>query len=359
MSISNIVYITTDTIYAIKLGSPNSYWRLSWDIGTFASAIQDVISTLNTSEFCVVLGSTLPSIGSYAIRTHADLSEQLRTQVQAYTQALLDLGCQPQGVFSSPTLIRDYLLSQGHQDAEVLMSKYEQGRISLRDGQITLLSSELDLVHDSAGYIIYSDQNSLSPQTQKLPDITSLLKVESHAPQANPEFHLGSLEDLESPRQSKLGFGFFAVLALTLILAVVLAWVLYQPDTSLKEITPAPSEAPTQTPQATVIPTVPSPSNSSFAIQIQNGSGVAGSASKYAAILEQSGFTIKDITNAKNYNYQNSVVQAKTRVPKKTTNELLQLLQAESLSVDILDDDSPYDIVIILGKSQVTATSED
>jgi hypothetical protein len=88
-----------------------------------------------------------------------------------------------------------------------------------------------------------------------------------------------------------------------------------------------------------------------YEIEILNGSGVAGEASKQKDSLETAGFTISSIGNASNSDYKNTVIKAKTEVDKAFIAKLKSALESAFTvgDAEVLSDDSPVPVVVILG----------
>jgi len=126
--------------------------------------------------------------------------------------------------------------------------------------------------------------------------------------------------------------------------------------------TPMPSVSPvdesgeaTPTPAAnTVNPVDPSTGldRSTLSIEVQNGSGTVGAASKGADVLKGFGYKISSTGNADNYNYQDVTIQVKS-----TKSDFLALLKKDlgfsytvaNASSD-LSSDSTADALVIIGK---------
>jgi len=138
------------------------------------------------------------------------------------------------------------------------------------------------------------------------------------------------------------------------------------------QITPTPTEYqfPTDTPAPSVSPTValsPTPSvkpttspidkatgldRSNLTVEIQNGSGTVGVASKMSDIVKSFGYNVASVGNADNYNYENVTISVKSG-----SSKYLPLLKSD-LSKDYtigttssdLSASSSADALIIIGK---------
>lgn len=88
-----------------------------------------------------------------------------------------------------------------------------------------------------------------------------------------------------------------------------------------------------------------------YEIEIQNGSGVSGEASRQEASLEAAGFIVSSVGNADNSDYTDTVIKAKTGVEKAYLDKLKSVL-GETFTlegVETLPDDSLTSVVVILG----------
>ncbi len=123
--------------------------------------------------------------------------------------------------------------------------------------------------------------------------------------------------------------------------------------------TPTPEESPTETPTTTptVTKTTPSPTlsagldRSDLSIEIQNGSGVAGAATKMSDKLKALGYDISSTGNADNFDYEETVIQVTSS--KKAYLDMLKKdlsgdYTIESATADLTDSDA--EALIIIGK---------
>ncbi len=122
--------------------------------------------------------------------------------------------------------------------------------------------------------------------------------------------------------------------------------------------TPTPSPETSPTPKVTTAPTV-NPIDSStgldkseLTVEVQNGSGEVGVASKASDILKGFGYRVTAIGNADNFNYENATIQVKS-----TKSKYLPLLKKDlgfsytvgSSSAD-LSESSTADALVVIGK---------
>ncbi len=125
--------------------------------------------------------------------------------------------------------------------------------------------------------------------------------------------------------------------------------------------TPIPSTNPTSEPKSTVTPATKAVNpvdagtgldRSTLSIEIQNGSGVTGAASKASDVLKSFGYKISAIGNADNNDYGNTTIKVKS-----TKTNFLALLKKDlgfsytvgSTSAD-LSSSSTADALVIIGK---------
>lgn len=127
--------------------------------------------------------------------------------------------------------------------------------------------------------------------------------------------------------------------------------------------TPAPSVSPTSEPaKPTVVPSAKPTTNpvdsatgldrSTLSVEVQNGSGVTGAASKGADVLKSFGYKVSGIGNAENTDYENTTIQVKA-----AKSNFLSLLKKDlgfsytigSSSADLASS-STADALVIIGK---------
>jgi hypothetical protein len=102
-------------------------------------------------------------------------------------------------------------------------------------------------------------------------------------------------------------------------------------------VTPAPTEAPVV--------------RKDLAIEVENGSGVAGLAGKGKKILEDAGYTTVTTANADNYDYVGVTVKAKTAATAAVVvSDISSSYPSATASSTLLDTSSPVDAIVILGK---------
>ncbi|KKQ38490.1 MAG: hypothetical protein US54_C0009G0010 [Candidatus Roizmanbacteria bacterium GW2011_GWA2_37_7] len=115
----------------------------------------------------------------------------------------------------------------------------------------------------------------------------------------------------------------------------------------------------TQEPSSTPIPE--DVKKDAYSIEVQNGSGIAGEAGRAQTLLEDADFIIDSTGNADNYDYTETVIQAKEGVSEAWINKLTETLKEKygvSSSVETLDDaDSDSDVVVIVGQNDTDGNS--
>jgi len=131
--------------------------------------------------------------------------------------------------------------------------------------------------------------------------------------------------------------------------------------TSIAESTPTPTPEPvanTPTPSIVATPTAIAPTVSTsvkavLSIQVLNGSGVSGKANQVKEYLQKKGYQNIATGNASSFDYDQTVVMVKAA--KSQMDSIVKADLSGSVTVDpmknTLSIDSPYDIVIIVGKN--------
>ena len=115
---------------------------------------------------------------------------------------------------------------------------------------------------------------------------------------------------------------------------------------------PLVSVQPTATPVEVPTPTIEQVDRKDISIQVLNGGGVAGAASKMKTFLETTGYTVDDVGNSDDYSFEKTAILVKSgKEAYRTllTDDLLDEYTLES-ATDFLDADSPYDAQVIVGK---------
>ena len=185
---------------------------------------------------------------------------------------------------------------------------------------------------------------------------TKLEEVEELTDEAPPNFT--SLDDIQAqPEQKNNKKIVFIVLAVVIVLgAAGGGFYFYNKKKSAPEI-----QSETETEQIVVSPASepvePSPATTplerkDLAIQVLNGSGIAGKAGKMKDFLEEAGYEEIDTGNAETYDYEEAEIAVKENA--KDYLEMLtdDLSEKYSLAEETrtLDEDSEFDVIITVGK---------
>lgn len=120
-----------------------------------------------------------------------------------------------------------------------------------------------------------------------------------------------------------------------------------------------PAATPETTPEAQNVDELEEQSNteeldlSAFKIQILNGSGIAGEAGRVETLLNTYGFTETTVGNAGTYDFTDTEVSIKESSSNKLIDEFKSALARYSIvESDPLAENSPYDVVITVGKTK-------
>ncbi len=159
---------------------------------------------------------------------------------------------------------------------------------------------------------------------------------------------------ISNPKASSLGW-WIIIPGIFLLGALLGGIVFYQKGISKGEVlTPTPTsealnsaENPTPTPITQLDLT-------KFSVNILNGSGIPGEASKAKDLLVAAGFKISGTGNASSYNFTKTVVKAKSSVDADFVTKLVEAL-GKSYSVDktqTLSDSSADDVQVVVGSTK-------
>lgn len=122
--------------------------------------------------------------------------------------------------------------------------------------------------------------------------------------------------------------------------------------------------SPSPTPESTqkVVEETVAPSSSpsakldltKYAIKVQNGSGIPGTANSAKDLLTKAGFRVSGTGNADNYDYTDTIIKAKSEVPAdfiaKLTTTLSQTYKVAKSQT--LSDSSADSVLVIIGSSK-------
>ena len=165
------------------------------------------------------------------------------------------------------------------------------------------------------------------------------------SPAINPEI------TVVGKRGASLGVWVGAMLGVALAIGVSLVLLVRGPkNLSFMAASPTPTPVPTSTPEPTPTPSV---SKKDIKVSVINGGGVAGAGSKMKAFLEEKGYTVTTVSNAKEYSYTATEVQG-----KEGKEDIRSLLVSDLSSFDAkasettLKASDTNDATVIVGKSE-------
>lgn len=94
------------------------------------------------------------------------------------------------------------------------------------------------------------------------------------------------------------------------------------------------------------------PAKDSLKVQVLNGGGVPGAATKMRKTLEEAGYTVAAVGNAQEYTFEETEVQVKSG--KLAISEMVEKDVAKTYTIasesSPLSSDSEYDVVVVVGK---------
>jgi hypothetical protein len=146
---------------------------------------------------------------------------------------------------------------------------------------------------------------------------------------------------------------FFIILIIVIIILVGLYFLGASKKGSFNPLAPANktvTPVPSGKPSPTLTPTPVALERSELEIAVLNGSGVAGAAKDISSHLEDLGYTIKRVTNASKFDYQDVTI-----LITKDKSEYLEMLKkdlagkASNIETEI-DEDLTIDAEVIVGK---------
>ncbi len=160
-----------------------------------------------------------------------------------------------------------------------------------------------------------------------------------------PDANTTRLEIQKSDTKSSFLPKIMFIIPLILLLSIFVFIVVHQ-NTNNNQKSQVESITPTLTP-------IPTKAISDFKIQILNGTGTAGEASKVSDLLTKNDFSIESVGNAANYDFSQTQIEAKKSVPTSVVDLVKKSLEDDYPSKVLetsLTESSEFDIIITTGK---------
>lgn len=177
---------------------------------------------------------------------------------------------------------------------------------------------------------------------------------EEKAPIDTKEWIPSTDEEVEEKAPKSKLLVFFIIF---IIIGVIVGGFFYYRSSMKSKTTEEPSTTPETaevTPTPTQIPeeSVEEVDYSEYSVSVLNGSGIPGEAGTVQELLEELGLKDIDTGNAESYDYETTEVSFKDSVPSSVFNDIEETLGGEytvELTESTLDEDSSFDIIIIVG----------
>ncbi len=128
-------------------------------------------------------------------------------------------------------------------------------------------------------------------------------------------------------------------------------------------LTPTPSAAISQTPlsekESTSSAELMVRDLTLYDIQVLNGSGKGGEAGKLEKALKEKGFSVLEIGNADNSNYEKTIIEVKKDVSEDYVKKLKEFVATRLLvgETKMLSESSDVDIIITVGRNEATTSA--
>jgi len=116
-----------------------------------------------------------------------------------------------------------------------------------------------------------------------------------------------------------------------------------------------PQMQPTPTQASLPTPTASETNFEDYKVSVLNGVGVAGAANEVSDLLREDGFTVENISNASEFGFTQSLLQAKSEVDQSALVRIRLLLQQNNYSVvsgETIEATGSYDIVVTVGTKE-------
>lgn len=209
-----------------------------------------------------------------------------------------------------------------------------------------------------------SEAEKKEPEKEEKPEIET---VPSKKEDTTQDEQISQPEEKKPLLNKKLFFIFFLVLAIGAVTigGIVVSRKSLEKQTEIPEvativesiITPTQSQEATQSATTSASPSEEQVNLSDYSAQVLNGSGKVGEAGKAGDILEAEGFEGIKLGNADSYDFTDTQVSLKQGTPKFVFDAIESALKSDYAvkKVDALDEDSEFDVVIIVGSKESQA----
>lgn len=187
------------------------------------------------------------------------------------------------------------------------------------------------------------------PESDPVELETPPTQMAEHSPKTVPESIFGPTS-AEPPKSSKKLFWILIVVFTLLGILAGGVGIYLQNRSGGESGTTLPTPSPEVSPEPSPTPLVEL-DRSDITVQVLNGSGVSGAASKAKDYLEDLGYSVSNIGNADSSDFESTQISLKADA-EKYESLLRSDLEEEytvSSNVEALDEDSDYDVVITLG----------
>ncbi len=211
----------------------------------------------------------------------------------------------------------------------------------------------MGVMEESEDHIIEEEMPAESlpvstPETQEArKEMVEVLYGSKHPPTIAPEISMHSKK-----RSTKPVIVWALVTIVVALLSGLVLFTLSKKSFSLPSVFVAPTPTPTPTITPTPTPTPMAVDKESLTVQVLNGGGTPGAASKMKKLLEEKGYTVTDTGNTEEYTYDTTEIHVKPG--KEGAIPLLEsdLKEDYSLGESAADlpDDASYDVRVIVGK---------
>ncbi len=169
--------------------------------------------------------------------------------------------------------------------------------------------------------------------------------------QSNPVEVMPEISAHRSHKKNPIVFWAIGIVSACVVIGVSL--VLFSgKKAGMPSIVLIPTATPTKSPTVTATPTPVVIKKESITIQVLNGGGKVGAATKMKKALEEKGYTVKDTGNTEEYTYESTEIHVKSS-KKEYVAVLEQDLKTSytiGTSASDLEDSVAYDVRIIVGK---------
>ncbi|OGM05684.1 hypothetical protein A2125_00160 [Candidatus Woesebacteria bacterium GWB1_43_5] len=352
-----IISVTKDKVIVIEIVDPlgkkfGKSFEFAWDETTLDSVFSEAVKKFSSRDFRILVSDDL----SYTLRTAlpVEISDQ---KVREYVLGKLREKI-PEGVEEGAWDFREIKNAAGQSRDAIAFAldknfaKALFGAIARAGINVEAMEPEIIAkTRDANAYVGIALKEDLTGQDKDVLNIRPMvvIKEDANAPVSNASSEMAS---------RKLGIKLFIILIPIVLVGILFGGFIYlqknvPPLVDVNDggllLTPTPTPSPESAAQKETEVDL-----KSLKVEVRNGSGMPGEATRVSDILKNSGFEIIETKNADSFDFKETEVRLKEKYAPEVLEIIAKALSGdyEVIQSDFLDKEARFDIVIVVGQKK-------